>query len=225
VKIALLHTLLIFAQRESTLSFKPPSGISRTKWVQGLSTLNSLWKKGLFPEDLRRHYFLHWFVIYKGNIIQTAKALGIHRNTIQGHFLELGYSKKSVRLRHAWQKILESSPQHSFEKKFHSFYHRFSGKTRFTPAENASLVGLWQAKFPFKSLMPHYILWSIRSGKPKDWVQKKLQYSYRHRARMLSHLLKTNTRDGFWLSPLKPKLQEIYSERYRTVLSHQKKKR
>jgi hypothetical protein len=204
------------------LSFKIPSGISKSKWLQGLSTLNGLWKRGLFPEDLERHYFLHWFVIYKGNIIQTAKALDIHRNTIQGHFLELGYSKKSVKLRHTWQEM--EGKKGSFETKFFNFYNRFGGKPRFSTQENAALIGLWQTKFPFKTLTPHYLLWAIRSGKPKDWVEKKLGYSYRHRARLLSYVIKTKDRDGFWLSPLKPQVKEIYSRRYQTILSGKKKR-
>ena len=204
------------------MSFKIPSGVPRSKWLQGLSTLNGLWKRGLFPEDLERHYFLHWFVIYKGNIIQTAKALDIHRNTIQGHFLELGYSKKSVKLRHTWQEM--EAKKGSFETKFFNFYNRFGGKPRFSAQESSSLVGLWQAKFPFKTLTPHYLLWTIRSGKPKNWVEKKLGYSYRHRARLLSSLLKPKTRDGFWLSPLKPQVKEIYSRRYQTILSGMKKR-
>lgn len=192
--------------------------------MKGLSTLNRLWSRGLFPEDLERHYFLHWFVIYKGNIIQTAKALDIHRNTIQGHFLELGYSKKSVKLRHTWQQMDQKLKKSSFENKFHGFYNRFSGKPRFSPDENTALIGLWQAKFPFKTLTPHYLLWSIRSGKPKDWIEKKMGYSYRHKARLLSSIVKPKTRDGFWLSPLKPQLKEIYSPRYRTILSRKKKR-
>jgi len=205
------------------VSFKIPKSVLKTKWIKGLSALNRLWNRGLFPEDLDRHYFLHWFVIYNGNIIQTAKALDIHRNTIQGHFLHLGYSKKSVKLRHAWQRVGENSKKSSFEKNFHGFYHRFSGKPRFSTEENASLVGLWQAKFPFKTLTPHYLLWAIRSGKPKDWVEKKLGYSYRHKARLLSQVINPKTRDGFWLSPLKPQVKEIYSPRYRTILSRNKK--
>jgi hypothetical protein len=182
-----------------------------------------LWKRGLFPHDLERHYFLHWFVVYKGNIIQTAKALDIHRNTIQGHFLSLGYSKKSVKLRHAWQH-LNVAQKTSFEKNFSNFYRKFGRKPIFSTEENAALVGLWQVKFPFKTLTPHYLLWSIRSGKPKNWVEKKLGYSYRHRARLLNQVLKPKSRDGFWLSPLKPQVKEIYSRRYQTVLSHKKKR-
>jgi hypothetical protein len=211
-------------QGSVAVAFKTPSSVSRPKWIQGLSILNRLWKRGLRPHDLERHYFLHWFVVYKGNIIQTAKALRIHRNTIQGHFLELGYSKKSVRLRHAWQKLDEKSKNLSFEKKFHRFYETFGRKPRFSTEENAGLVGLWQTKFPFKTLTPHYLHWAIRAGKSKQWVQKELGYSYRHRARLISSLLKPKTRDGFWLSPLKPLLNEIYSPRYRTILSRRKKR-
>ncbi|HUO58040.1 MAG TPA: hypothetical protein VMV05_07665 [bacterium] len=210
-------------QSETPLSFKPPTSISKSKWATGLSTLNRLWKRGLFPEDLDRHYFLHWFVIYNGNIIKTAEALQIHRNTIQGHFLALGYSNKSVRLRHAWQKLNENPKSGSFEKKFHSFYQKFGKKPSFSAEENAGLVGLWQVKFPFKTLTPHYFLWAVRANKSKDWVQKELGYSYRHRARLMNPLLKPKTRDGFWLSPLKPLLKEVYSPRYRTILARNKR--
>lgn len=206
------------------MPFKAPSHVSRSSWTGGLAVLNRLWKRGLLPESLDRHYFLHWFVVYKGNIIQTAKALQIHRNTIQGHFLDLGYSKRSVRLRHAWQKLESKSRQQSFEKKFNLFYKTFGRKPALTPEENAGLVGLWKIKFPFKSLTPHYFLWAIRAGKSKEWVQKESNYSYRHRARLLNPLLKPNSRDGFWLSPEKPKLEEIYSPRYRTILSRKKKR-
>ena len=204
------------------MAFKVPTAVPKPKWLKGLSTLNRLWKRGLFPDDLERHYFLHWFVIYKGNIIQTAKALQIHRNTIQGHFLELGYSKKSVRLRHAWQKLQEKSKP-PFESKFLAFYKTFGRNPPFSTEENAGLVGLWQAKFPFKTLTPHYLLWAIRSAKPKGWVEKTLGYSYRHKARLLSEVLKSKSRDQFWLSPLKPKVEEIYSRRYRRVLSRKKR--
>jgi hypothetical protein len=211
-------------KRETPLAFKVPTNLSKPKWSKGLSTLNGLWKRGIQPEELERHYFLHWFVVYKGNIIQTAKALQIHRNTIQGHFLDLGYSKKSVRLRHAWQKLNDQSKNLSFEKKFDRFYKTFGKKPSLSPAENAGLVGLWQTLFPFKTLTPHYFLWAVRAGKSKDWVQKELGYSYRHRARLMNPLLKPKTRDGFWLSPLKPQVPEVYSSRYRTILARKKKR-
>jgi hypothetical protein len=171
------------------------------------------------PEDLDRHYFLHWFVEHRGNIIRTAKALQIHRNTIQGHFLALGYSKRSVRLRHAWATLEKKDPQGPFERKFDAFYRTHGKRPSLSRQENEALVGLWRIKFPFKSLTPHYFLWAIRAGKSKEWVQKTSDYSYRHRARLLSPLLSKRTRDGFWLSPERPKIEEIYSPRYRKVLA------
>jgi hypothetical protein len=206
------------------VSFKKPSSVSRPNLVQGLKTLNRLWERGIFPQDLDRHYFLHWFVVYNGNIIQTAKALQIHRNTIQGHFLQLGYSKRSVRLRHGWQKLNEKMRNDPFEKKFHVFYKEFGKKPNLTPEESKNLVRLWKTKFSFKVLSPHYLLWALRAGKSKEWVQKKLDYSDRHRIRLLSTILKPKSRDGFWLAPLKPLAKEIYSSRYRTILSRKKKR-
>jgi len=207
------------------MPFKKPSTFSKTDLLQGFETLNQLWNRNLLPKDLERHYFLHWFVVYQGNIIQTAKALQIHRNTIQGHFLQFGFSNKSVRLRHSWQTLGEKNKKTSFESNFLKFYGLFGGKTKFTPEENKKLIKIWQTKFSFKTLMTHYLLWALRTEKTKDWIQKKLNYSERHRIRLLTAILSPQTRDGFWLAPLKPTAEEIYSPRYRNILSKVKKTR
>ena len=207
------------------MSFKKPSSFSKTNLLQGLKALNKLWDRNLFPEDLERHYYLHWFVVYQGNIIETAEGLQIHRNTIQGHFLKYGFSKKSVRLRHSWQKLIENNKKSSFETNFLKFYLRFGGKPKFTPEENKHLIGLWQTKFPYKTLKTHNLLWALRTHKTKEWVQKKLNYSNRHHIRLLTSILKHNTRNNFWLAPLKPSFKEIYSARYRKVLSTIKKRK
>ena len=204
------------------MTFKVPPSISKPTWVAGLSVLDRLWKRGLLPKDLERHYFLHWFVVYKGNIIQTANALGIHRNTIQSYFREMGYANQSVRLRHAWQKLNRKGTG-SFESAFHRFYQRYGRTPSFTARENAGLVGLWKIRFPFKTLMPDYFLWAVRAGKSKKWVQKELEYSPRHWARLMNPILKPKTRDGFWLSPLRPKIWEVYSARYRKTLARKKR--
>ena len=206
------------------MSFKTPIPFNKTNLLQGLQALNQLWARGLFPKDLERHYFLYWFVVYQGNIIQTAKALQIHRNTIQGHFLKFGFSNKSVRLRHSWQVLLEKNKSTPFESNFLKFYNQFGGKTKFTPEENKILITLWQTRFSFKTLMAHYLLWALRTHKTKEWVQKKLDYSDRHRIRLLTSVLHSKNRDGFWLAPLKPLTQEIYSARYRNILSKSKKR-
>lgn len=205
------------------MAFKTPAAFLKTNLLQGFETLNKLWNRNLLPKDLERHYFLHWFVVYQGNIIQTAKALQIHRNTIQGHFSQFGFSNKSVRLRHSWQMLIEKNKKASFESNFIKFYDQFGGKTKFTPEENKKLIQLWQTKFSFKTLMTHYLLWALRTEKTKDWIQKKLNYSERHRIRLLTSILNPKTRDGFWLASLKPDPEEIYSIRYRNILSKIKK--
>jgi len=202
---------------------KKAVSFSKADLHQGFEVLNKFWERNLLPRDLERHYFLHWFVIYQGNIIQAAKGLQIHRNTIQGHFSQFGFSKKSVRLRHTWQKMIDSNKKASFETNFYQFYQKFVSSPKFSANENKILIGLWQTKFSFKSLMSHYLLWTVRSQKSREWVQKKLDYSERHRIRLLTSLLNSNTRDGFWLSPLKPKLHEIYSPRYQNILLKSKK--
>jgi hypothetical protein len=187
-----------------------------TPWLMdGYKTLNVLWDRGLVPKDLELHYFLHWFVLYEGNIVQTASALRVHRNNIQGHFRKFGFANKTYSLRDRWVALLEDHWEDSFETNFFKFFSRFNTETKFTPDENAHLAALWQSKFPFKTLLAHYALWAVRAHKPADWVQKKLDYSYRHHLRLLTSLLSTKTRNGFWLSPLKPSVEEIYSERYR----------
>jgi hypothetical protein len=203
---------------------KPQATPSTRKWRDGLLQLNQLWQRGFFPDDLEKHYFLHWFVVYKGNIIKTAEALKIHRNTIQGHFLKLGYSRKSVKLRHAWQGLTEKSKA-PFDKLFFVFYQKFAVKPRLSAEDNAKLIGLWQTRFPYKMLMHHYLLWALRNKKTKTWIQSQLGYSYRHQTRILSQIGQPKSKTSYWLSPLKPKPLEIYSERYKSRLKNMRRKR
>jgi len=205
------------------MKLKSLSSSSLKKLREGFSTLNQIWKRGLLPEDLKRHYTLHWFVVCKGNIIQTAQALQIHRNTIQDHFLELGFGKKTIRLRHTWQK-LSKKPSQSFKNTFHRFYHWASSKPKLSPAENAGLISLWQSLFPYKVLVHHFLLWSLREKKGQIRSRPQLGYSYRHQARLLSQMIDPKTKAAFWLSPLKPTPSEIYSPRYKSRLRSRRKK-
>src|ERR1700678_1356405 len=117
------------------MPFKTPSDFSKTNLLQGFETLNQLWSRNLFPENLERHYFLHWFVVYQGNIIRTAEALQIHRNTIQGYFLKFGFSRKAVLFRHSWQMLAVKDKKVPFESSFFKFYDEFGGRTKFTREE------------------------------------------------------------------------------------------
>jgi hypothetical protein len=207
------------------MSFKITSAFSKSDLKKGLEVLNRLWNRNLIPEDLERHYFLHWFVVYQGNIIRTAEALQLHRNTIQGYFLKFGFSKKSVRLRHSWRMAVGKNKKDSFDSDFLKFYHQFGGKIKFTREENKLLITLWKTRFSFKTLVTHYALWAVRIRKPTDWFQKKFDYSHRHYLRLLTSVLDPKSRDGFWLAILKPVPEEIYSLRYQNLLLKRKKRK
>ena len=187
------------------------------KLLEGFSALHGLWDKGLFPEDLKHHYVLYWFVVYDGNIIRMAQALQIHRNTVHGHFRELGHKRNSIQLRREWQEIREKSSG-SFEKKFFHFYRRTATKSKLSMSENGELISLWRTLFPYKILIHHYLLWAVRRKRSKAWLQSKLGYSYRNLALLFAKIIKPQTRPAFWLSPLKLQASEIYSERYRSQL-------
>jgi hypothetical protein len=195
------------------MTFKTPPVFSKVDLYQGFGILDELWGRNLVPDDLERHYFLYWFVIYGGNISETAKALQIHRNTMQGHFSKLDFSNKAVRLRHSWQTLTAQRRRSSFELNFSKFYRGFGGGARLSRKENKFLTNLWKTRFPFQTLTPHYLLWALNANKSKDWVLKKLNFSGRHRNRLLTSLRDTETRDGFWLGPLVPVRDEIEPRR------------
>lgn len=194
--------------------FKAPPVFSKSDLLKGFKVLDQLWNRNLLPEDLERHYFLYWFIVYKGNIIQTAKALQVHRNTIQWHFMKFGFANKAVLLRHSWQKMTKKNKKASFESGFLKFYDQFAGGIKLNREENKRLIALWQTQFSFKTLNAHYLLWALRAEKPKTWVQDKLNYSNRHRLRRLTAVLDPKTKDGFWMAPLKPLRNEIYGRSY-----------
>ena len=175
--------------------------------LKSYQTLNKLWHRGLLPNDLKLHYFLHWFAFYNGNILRTGRELHIHRNTIEGHFKQFGFSGKVYNLLHSWQRLAEKNKKASFPAVFFKFYRRY-GKPKFTPEENRRLTALWQIRFPFKALRTHYALWGIRAAQPMEWVQKKLGHSQRNHLRLLAPLRNSKTGYGFWLSPLKPRFEE-----------------
>ena len=90
----------------------------------------ALFVRGLLPNDLKLHYFLHWFAFYNGNILRTGRELHIHRNTIEGHFREFGFSGKAYTLR-----ILGNGWRRKTRKPF--FRRLFSSFTAVTANQNS----------------------------------------------------------------------------------------
>jgi hypothetical protein len=187
---------------------------SKNELLCGFDALDALWKRNFVPEKLERHYFLYWFVIYDGNIVRAAEALEVHRNTIQIHFLRFGFSQKAVHLRHFWRKLVAENKRASFESNFFKFYGQYNVKDKMSFNENKLLIRLWQTGFSFKTLSAHFMLWALRNNKSREWFQKKLGFTERHCLRVLVSCLNPKTTNGFWLAPLKPVPDEIYTERF-----------
>ncbi len=182
----------------------------KTALLRGYAVLKRLWERDLVPQDLELHYFLHWFVACDGNIVQAAKELKVHRNTIENHFRKFGFSKKAVLLRNVFMILEDGLNKSRFEDHFFNIYNRFNETTRLTRFENKLLIQLWQTRFSIKTLNAHYLLWALRAGKDKKWIHEKLDFSERNCNHLLGAVLDTKKRDGFWLAPLKPSPNEIY---------------
>jgi hypothetical protein len=187
--------------------------VDKTKLLKGLNNLGHLWKRGLIPENLERHYMLFWFLQSGGNILEAARRLKIHRNTIQGYFLRFGYSKRAVKLRHEWNALREKHPRKSEADLFHLFYHSHNGKPRFSAVESDGLVLLWNTGFPMKVLKAHFLLWAVRSEKNRAWIADQLDFSNRHQLRIFGQLNRPASREFFWLSCLQLKKNEWFLRR------------
>src|SRR5665213_2971816 len=193
---------------DKTMTIQTSASFSKKRLQQGCRTLNGLWHKGLLPDDMEVHFFLHWFSFYRGNISRAAQALQMHHNNLEGRFRRFGLQDGAFNLRHSWLRLAEKNRNESFESNFLKFYRQVRVKPKFTPEENSRLTALWQTGFPFKTLLAHYVLWAIRAGKPKTWVQSQLGYTDRNRRRYLTSV-RNPTGNGFWLAPFKPRPEEV----------------
>jgi hypothetical protein len=194
------------------------SGSSQAEWKKGLEALNAFWKGGFRPDDMERHFFLTWFALSDGRILQAVREMKLHRNTFQNYLAKFRLARQTIRLRRLWQKLDDGKGERTFLTRMMAFYRKTTPKPSVTPAQNEALVGLWKTGFPSKMLMPHFVLWGIRAGKSREWLRKELDFSNRHLIRVLSRIAQPRSKDAFWLAPLKPKALELYLPRYRSRL-------
>jgi len=179
---------------------------------------DSFWKAGYLPDDLERHYFFTWFADSDGRILGAIRKMGIHRNTFQNYMEKMGLARQTIRLRKVWQGLDDGKGKKSFNRRVLTMYRKMKSKANVTPAQNDALIGLWLSDFPNKMMMPAFILWAVRSGKVRKWIQKEMDLSMRHTIRVLRSIANPKTETAFWLSSMKPKAREIYKPRYRTRL-------
>jgi hypothetical protein len=194
------------------------TGVSRSEWKKGLETLNTFWKSGCLPDDMERPFFLTWFALSEGRILKAVREMKLHRNTFQNYLAKFRLARQTIRLRRLWQKLDDGKGAKTFDARMLAFYRKTTPRPNVNPEQNKSLVALWKTGFPSKLLMPHFVLWGIRSGKSREWLRKKLDFSNRHLIRVLSRIAVPKTRENFWLAPLTPKAIELYLPRYRSRL-------
>jgi hypothetical protein len=178
--------------------------------LMGFGVLEKNWAKGSVPKDLERHYFLYWFALHSGDVDHIAETLEVHRNSIQFQFDRLGLSARSDALRKFWLILAQDPQKNSFESDFLKFLQMDAPQVLLASDENKVLIELWKSGFPFRALTAHYILWALRGGKSKLWIQKKVGFSSHHCMRILVSALDPRSENGRWLAPLKPMREEVY---------------
>jgi hypothetical protein len=204
--------------REHSMKKKLRPGSSMADVKKGLEALSSFWKAGYRPDDLERHYLITWFADSDGRILGAVRKMGIHRFTFQNYMEKMGLSCQTIRLRKVWQGLDDGKGKKSFNRRVLALYRKMKFKPNVTPAQNDALIRLWLSGFPNKIMMLAFILWAVRSGKDRRWISKKMDFTVRHTIRVLSIIASTKTETAFWLSPLKPKVLELYKPRYQTML-------
>jgi hypothetical protein len=196
--------------RRFTPGKSAPIRPSKRELAVGLQSLNGLWKKGLLPKDLKRHFLLTWFAFANGNISRQSGMMGFDRNQLINVFGLEKLGRKTYRLRKNWQNIRTRNPAEPFDKSFFRFYCRLGIKPMFSHLENKNIAKLWLMGFPFKALKPHYVLWAFREGMTREQVSEKLGRSQRSIHRVRYSNIQEGSLGQTWLYPLKPNLKEWY---------------
>lgn len=175
-----------------------------------LVVLNRQWDRGLMPWELDNHYFLTWFGFKNGNVVQLAKAAGIHRNTAIGKFQSKWGKKFTFKLRQVWREITRKFPKDKFEGRVYRFYRKRGYGPGLKRKESNALVNIWLVGFPLKALRTHYSLWALRKGWTREDVSRELGISPRtfHRIRVMGAWKGELAHK--WMLPLRPSERDWY---------------
>lgn len=183
---------------------------SKTVLLEGLDCLKALWKKGLKPKDLNKHYFLTWFCFANGVMVRQSQILRMRRQSLIEVFGRIGLGNGTYKLRRIWLKILWKHPKKPFHDLLFSFYRKAVKKPVFSPAENEKLIRLWKMGFPLKALLPHFVLCAFQEGLSIEGTAERLGVDWR----TIYGYISLGSREGSpvwqWLSPLRPKAKDWY---------------
>ena len=92
-------------------------GTTASEWKKGLEMLNAFWKSGCEPDDMERHFFLTWFALSDGRILQAVRDMKLHRNTFQNYLAKFKLARQTIRLRRLWQKLDDGKGAKTFNSR------------------------------------------------------------------------------------------------------------
>jgi hypothetical protein len=147
--------------------------------LRGFKALDSVFRRGLAPQELYPHFLLCWFSWGNGNALQVAQISGMHRNTVQNDFEHIFGSRETLSFRRRWREILKANPKSTFLEKMVIFYKRLKVKPTLKPAEIKALADVWIQGAPHQVPRSYFILWALRRNWTLKRILKKLNRVYR----------------------------------------------
>jgi len=176
---------------------------------KGLAALESLWKRGVLPQNLMKHYLMTWLAYENGNVIRLSKTLGLNRNTVITRFNKKAGKRSTVRLRKSWERIGLAKPR-TFSERVYEFYRYEIKEPRLSKAESGGLTNLWLMGVPQRVLSSHYVLWSFRKGRGLVEISERLGKSKRTIHRFRAYAVRPGSPALKWLAPMKALKKEWF---------------
>lgn len=183
--------------------------------LKGLKVLEGIWKRGVQPEELERHFYVTWLGYCNGNVLQLSKKLGLHRNTLIYIIADKLKNSSTIRLRNIWKKLGTSKPRIAFTDRVFLFYKAIVKGPIISKIENEGLTNLWLMGVPLSVLAAHFVIRSFRQGMNVIRLAKSWNKSTRTIARVRTYALEPGSPENKWLKPLKIQRSEWFFKRGR----------
>ena len=204
------------------IPFAKNKKIRLDKLKAGLSSLGKLWDKGYLPNDLRKHFYFHWYVFTGGRGTWMKRTIGAHRNTII-YLLKRYSGEYNMAIRRYWTAVCKSHPRKAFPTRFFIFYKTHLKKPVLSPRDNQNLVDLWQLGFPEKILRVHYIYWAFKHGHSRERLVDTLDIELRTLHRIRFFYSRKGSPAYKWLAPLHLKHSDLFPPRVKQYRKRKKK--
>ena len=183
---------------------------TRTNLVKGLGVLDSLWSRSLFPDDLKKHYYLTWLAYWNGNLKQMAKTLDLDKRNLIWIFQQKLKQRSTFKLRLLWKAVEKQKENSPFNAKVHDFYKQVFKQPRFSKSESEGLSNLWLMGLKRKDTKSHFFIWFTRKGQWPHEIAKKFRTDVKTVRRFRAYALREGSPAQKWLEHLKLKREDWY---------------